>query len=330
MTNEIRNDPFFMGDKYSIPTSVTIELCKVCNLRCYHCYNMNHNDKGLELENLFSLFKNLKRMGTFELVFTGGEIFTRDDIFEIIEYARKLGFDVVLFTNMTLLDEDKIDKLKNLYINTISTSIYSLNEEVHDLITGVRGSLKRALKNIIYAKQIGIPVEIKSMIFKDNINDIAGLHAFCLKNKLKYSASPFIFSKEDGDGSPLRYRINDDELKNIMPLVNSIVGFEEMHHNGNDFLCPSMRHSFGIDSQGNIFACNSLFISCGNILTDDVSKVWSGHEMTAIRNLKYKDLEDCAGCKNAFKCIRCPGAAYTETGSILKKYDYACKVAGSR
>lgn len=91
-----------------------------------------------------------------------------------------------------------------------------------------------------------------------------------------------------------------------------------------------MRHSFGIDSKGNVYACNSLFLPFGNILTEDINKIWSSEGMTKIRNLRYADLKDCSDCKKEKKCIRCPGVSFTETGDILKKYDYACKIANLR
>lgn len=52
-------------------------------------------------------------MGVFELTLTGGEIFCGPDIMEIIAKARSMFFKVILFTKVSLLDEDKIRMLLN-------------------------------------------------------------------------------------------------------------------------------------------------------------------------------------------------------------------------
>lgn len=103
-----------------IPFAVTIELNTTCNLRCEHCYIPKHTDCGMSTETVKRLLDDLRRLGTFELVFTGGEIFLRKDIEEILDYSRDLGFSVKLFTNVTLIDEDIAKKLKDKSISLIS------------------------------------------------------------------------------------------------------------------------------------------------------------------------------------------------------------------
>lgn len=46
-------------------------------------------------------------MNVVEVTFTGGDLFVREDTFEILEYAFQKGFAINIFTNGTLLkDED--------------------------------------------------------------------------------------------------------------------------------------------------------------------------------------------------------------------------------
>lgn len=89
---------------------------------------------------------------------TGGEIFLREDLFDIIEYARNLYMRVFLLSNATLLNEQIAARLADLSIANFSTSIYSLDENVHDNITGKKGSLKSTLKNIQLLKEYNIEV----------------------------------------------------------------------------------------------------------------------------------------------------------------------------
>lgn len=159
VTNEFDNieygDVFSLADIYEIPASVTIELGTACNLRCMHCYIPNHGHSELSIETIEQIFHQLRELGTFELVLTGGEIFCRRDGLQIVEMARKMGFDVIVFTNASLIDENCAKRLSQLYVGMVSTSIYSINKSVHDGITGCSGSLDATLKGLSYLKKYG-------------------------------------------------------------------------------------------------------------------------------------------------------------------------------
>lgn len=68
---------FYKKDLYTLASenktllSVTIELTTVCNWRCQHCYIPTYTKRGLKREKLNDLFRELREMGTFELIFTG-------------------------------------------------------------------------------------------------------------------------------------------------------------------------------------------------------------------------------------------------------------------
>lgn len=150
--------------------NVQIEITERCNWRCKHCYLPEYQNYGIEKEKLFELFIELRKLGVFELTLTGGEIFTRKDIFEIIKCARKLGFNLTLFSNISLLNEVKIKILSEFYLSSISCTIFSMRDEIHDYITQKKGSLQRCIKNINLLRIYNIPVEIKTIITKKNLN----------------------------------------------------------------------------------------------------------------------------------------------------------------
>lgn len=59
-------------------------------MRCEHCYIPEHNNSGFEHDRIINLLYELRELGVFNVSFTGGEIFLREDILEIISVARKL------------------------------------------------------------------------------------------------------------------------------------------------------------------------------------------------------------------------------------------------
>lgn len=202
--------------KKRIPYIVNIELLAGCNLDCIHCYISKHDEQKLSYEDVDNIFKQLKELGTFIIVLTGGEIFVRSDIFNIIERARFYGFRIILFTNATLLDSEKIKKLKELYVFEVSTSIYSMKSEIHDLITTVKGSLERTLNNIKLIKNYGINVEVKTpfMIYnKDSFDEIAN---YCQENGYAFNSSTIIFGTMDGNRSNSELQINGKDLSVLL------------------------------------------------------------------------------------------------------------------
>src|SRR5580765_6968894 len=89
--------------KYGIPISVQLDLTYRCNERCIHCY-LDHDDHGeMTTVEIKDLLDQLAAAGVLFLNLSGGEIFMRKDLFEIVEYARKLQFSVKLKTNAVMI-----------------------------------------------------------------------------------------------------------------------------------------------------------------------------------------------------------------------------------
>lgn len=334
LTQDVENieygDVFNIADAYEIPASVTIELCTKCNIRCKHCYIPDHGHAELSFETIHQIFLQLRQLGTFEIVLTGGEIFCRKDILDIIEMARGLGFDVIVFSNATLLNEKIVKRLSKAYISMFSTSIYSMNEAIHDGITGQAGSLAVTLGGISLLKQYGIPVEVKTMLMKDNYEDLWDIYEYCMNNGHGCVASPFIFCQSDKNKYPLNFRIGTKELQGIIPLINQIVDFSPQRRKKDDYMCPSIRHSFGIDANGDIYPCNAMFYKVGNVFESSLKDVWLSDKLREIRNLTLQDVYECNGCKISSYCVRCAGIALGENGNMLSKLDFACEVARLR
>lgn len=64
-----------------------IELTTLCNFNCKHCFLEQHTNYGLSTEEIIKIIDELREFGVYELQFTGGEIFLRTDIMDIIRYA---------------------------------------------------------------------------------------------------------------------------------------------------------------------------------------------------------------------------------------------------
>lgn len=140
----------FLKQKVSFPIAINFLATFRCNLNCKICHFQNIVNKGsyrelgvAQLENFFKKIAFYQPLLTVE----GGEPFTRKDILDIIGVIKSLKLSCIVYSNAVLWDEQTINKLIKLNIEYIVSSVHG-PEDVHDSITGVRGSFKATFRNL--------------------------------------------------------------------------------------------------------------------------------------------------------------------------------------
>ena len=269
-------------------------------------------------------------MGTFEIVLTGGELFIRSDAVEILKLARQYGFDVIIFSNATLISEAIAKALAKYYVGMFSTSIYSMDERIHDGITGVAGSLRMTLSGLNLLKNYSIPVEVKTMVMRENYRGLEEVYKYCKENGFGHVASPYLFCRTDCSKEPIELRMDAMELKSVMPIIDEIIGFSPQNRKADDFMCPTLQHSFGIAATGKVFPCNAMFYEVGDIRERQLREIWHSQELSEIKQIRFGDLSKCSQCDISDYCVRCAGIALGETGNMMNDFKFACTVAKIR
>jgi len=147
-----------------------------CNLRCIYCMpeegvkllNEDQYLSTLEIKRIISLFT---QMGISKIRFTGGEPLLREDISELIRYAKnecKIK-QVHLTTNGILLNK-YLDQLSRAGLSGINISLDSLRPERFKKITR-RDKLQQVLDNIILVQDSVIPSLKINVVFMRGFND---------------------------------------------------------------------------------------------------------------------------------------------------------------
>ncbi len=92
------------------PSTVVISVTMRCNLSCYGCYAGDY-DKSLELslDEIDSVFSQMKDMGIYFAVISGGEPFFMEGIFELFKKHDDMAF--LVFTHGGLIDEKMVNRL---------------------------------------------------------------------------------------------------------------------------------------------------------------------------------------------------------------------------
>ena len=124
------------------PEGVTFELTYGCNLRCVHCFNPTHRALPHELTTaeICALLSQFADLGVLTVTFTGGEPSVRQDIGDILHYARRQGLMIHLMTNATRLTTSFTDLLQEVCVSQVNVSIYGATEAVYEEMTAVPGS----------------------------------------------------------------------------------------------------------------------------------------------------------------------------------------------
>jgi len=302
------------------------ELTYRCNLSCRHCY-INHNNTQAEfsLAEAKSVLDELAKMNCLFLVLSGGEIFIREDFFEIASYARKKDFVLRLMTNGTLLDKEVCLRIKELSPFSVEMSIYSSEASFHDAVTGVSGSWAKVLKAAELLRGYKIGVVFKFILMKDNLRFFASTRR--LVNSL---GCDFVFDFglapcDDGSFAPLEFRLGKSELKdffkdNDIPLKSN----PEL----DNIMCRAGLNNILISPSLDIFPCVGLRIKLGNLRHSSLRYIWEKSEgLNFLRNLKRDNFPQCKDCRRLSFCYRCPGLAYTEARDFFAASPFDCMVA---
>lgn len=163
------------------PFLVIWETTRACDLECVHCRASAEPDpdpKELTHGEGLRLIREVKDMGTPILILSGGDPLKRGDLLELIRYAKSLGLRTGTIPAVTaLLTREKIKELKDAGLDQIAFSLDAANAEDHDAFRKVNGVFQRTLSAVAMAKELGLAVQINSLVNVHNVSQLEELIA---------------------------------------------------------------------------------------------------------------------------------------------------------
>lgn len=324
------------ADRQHIPLNAMLELTGRCHLDCRHCYlDIKHPPKGeLTTGEVIALFDELASAGTMFLTLTGGEVFLRKDIFELLEAAKARRFAIRLFTSGTLLDRDRVARIAEIGPLAVEISIYGLHSDVHDHITRRRGSLRKSLRAAVLLRRAGVPVLLKTPILDGTDDAHFDLIDAARRIGAGYAIDPSLISRRDGGTEPLALRPGIGDLERMyrdQRIAKTPTSLPPPAA-PTDAPCAIARRVVRIGPTGDVFACSTFPIPAGNIRERPFVDIWRHSPvLQQLRGITIGDLEGaCSGCSRSSYCGRCNAQALLEHGNFRGPSRAACERAEAR
>jgi MoaA/NifB/PqqE/SkfB family radical SAM enzyme len=138
-----------------------------CNMRCIFCEWWKTATPELPTKKAIAAIDAVCGLGISFFDLSGGEPLLRKDIFALAKRVASHGCLVSMNTNGTLLDENKVYEVSNIF----DLVVVSLDgpREVHDRIRGVAGTYDKAVEAIKLLKARGVRVGVNSVVTPWNI-----------------------------------------------------------------------------------------------------------------------------------------------------------------
>lgn len=180
------------------------EITNTCNYHCSYCMFSSESktiEDELNTKEVMKTIKELKEHHFTYIKFTGGEPFTRKDMTQILEYAAKLGFDMDVSTNASLLTNETARQLKNMKIPMVHVSLDGSNPSTHEQVRG-KDTFEKTLRGIRYLTRNGVYTRIGTVIYKGNEDTLEEV----VKLAIELKVNEIIFSFMEAVG-----RLQGDE-----------------------------------------------------------------------------------------------------------------------
>ncbi|AWR98048.1 TIGR04053 family radical SAM/SPASM domain-containing protein [Acidianus sulfidivorans JP7] len=156
------------------PHLVFWEVTKSCPLTCKHCRAdsiKNPLPDELSTSEGKRLLENIAEFGKVVIVFTGGDPLNRNDIFELMDYAKSLGLIVSIAPAPSYhLNEETVRTISN-YARYMSISLDGAKESTHDWLRGF-GSYKYAIKGIELGLKYGLQTQVNTLVWRKSYEEL--------------------------------------------------------------------------------------------------------------------------------------------------------------
>lgn len=329
-----------------------IELTERCNNCCIHCMiNQPEHDRERESREIDTAFvldvlRQAADLGCMTVRFTGGEPLLRPDLPELYIAARKMGMQVILFTNARLITPELTALLARVPPGrVVEVTVYGMHPASHDAVVGVKGAYQEFRRGIDLLLEYNIPFVVKLAVLPQNRHEMAEFEAWAatipsMDHRPGYSMNFDLRARHDDPAKNLRIaavRVTPEETVALLAQSPKYVsGLREfcskfMRMPGDKLFSCGAGHGTCIDAYGNAQMClplrhmETVFDLHKGTLREALTEFFPNSRERKAENPEY--LRRCAVCFLKGLCEQCPAKSWMETGALDTPVEYLCEVA---
>ena len=282
-----------------------------CNQKCIFCYAAGQEmgkTKELTTEEWKTAIDRLEAARVPMVTFTGGEPTQREDIAELIGYAKRMV--TRLNTNGVNLTPELVRQLKAAGLDSLQVTLYSHDEAIHNALVGSEHHAD-TIKGIRNAVAAGLDISINTPLCRKNADYDKTLALIRSLGVRFVTVSGLICTGMAGINHK-EYDLSSDELFEIVRTAKAFCNAHEMEM---DFtspglipaekleslgmnvpMCGACLSNMAIAPDGTVVPCQSWLganASLGNILTDPFKRIWMHPMCKRLRNMSEEQALEC-------------------------------------
>ncbi len=214
----------------SFPCRIYFNVTNACNLRCIHCYRSSGSAHADELttEEIVNFFKYVAEESQENLItitLTGGEPFTRDDIWAIIDAGLQYEINMDIATNGTFFDTETVKRLREYPNLNIQLSVDGSSSETVDKLRG-DGTFSKLINSLelINEFELNMVVDMNfvTVITRLNYRDIEEV----VKLADQFNISKVVFGETMPVGRALMFEdkivLKQEELREVITTLSGL------------------------------------------------------------------------------------------------------------
>lgn len=306
-----------------------LDLLYQCDLDCEHCYLDDKKRKILPTDFWKGVIDQAADLGVFSLIMSGGEIFLRKDLLDLIAHARARGLFVHLKTHGGHIDAAVATTLATLGVSSVALSYYATDPAIHDAITRRPGSHAATRQALELLANAGIITVASCVVMQRNRDHWRDVIAECEGLGVITSVDGQIQSALSGDRFP--HALALDLADAIAIERHHLEGDTDCGTNdagntwGDKKNCGAGHTSLYVSPEGDVTPCVMWPMPLANLRTTPLSDIWSTNtRLHDVRAMRQRDRDLCATCEVREHCEFCAGQSWVETKTPTSALQHFC------
>lgn len=266
----------------TVPIYAIVAVTSSCPCACWHCSSVGTEGGRLESDDLRRVLEILRGYGVSRIELTGGEPLLREGLEEVVAgFSRDLTF--VLMTSGYGLTLERARALKASGLWAVAVAFDHPDPEAFDRMRGLPGAYEMASEAIRTSRQAGLYtlvhlVATRSLIQEGTLESLLrllgslGVREVRLMEPLPagklFEEEQELLTPSERAGLAAFHKRSYYDAS--LPKVTSFADIESEERFG---CAAGVQHVY-VNSKGDLFPCNFLPLSLGNLLWEEPQVVW--------------------------------------------------------